>query len=164
MNTPSLLASLKSAPNNPVLLNTLQAIDAEDFSRIIRITEKHQIADGKAITLSPEEVTLGLKQYYGLIALSPVGTEYAISGALDPYWHTHVLDTQEYSAFCKRGPGRFIHHVPLDDDDRTEYDRVAGVYLKTGEDLRKTFVSVSDKIFPPNADPENVICTMFWGD
>lgn len=38
-------------------------------------------------------------------ALSP-------SKAVDVGWHTWILHTVDYAAFCDRLAGRFIHHVP----------------------------------------------------
>ena len=32
--------------------------------------------------------------------------------AIDEMWHTFVLFTQPYAAFCQRYFGRFIHHAP----------------------------------------------------
>lgn len=40
-----------------------------------------------------------------LIALSP-------SKPVDVGWHTWILHTVDYAAFCDRIAGRFIHHVP----------------------------------------------------
>ncbi|GLY38383.1 hypothetical protein Amsp01_044070 [Amycolatopsis sp. NBRC 101858] len=35
-------------------------------------------------------------------------------------WHTFVLDTSEYAAFCDRIADRFIHHVPTDNGPAVE--------------------------------------------
>lgn len=34
------------------------------------------------------------------------------SASVDIGWHTFILHTREYAAFCDRVAGRFIHHVP----------------------------------------------------
>lgn len=39
----------------------------------------------------------------------------APSAMVDIGWHTFILYTREYSAFCNRVAGRFIHHDPTDD-------------------------------------------------
>jgi hypothetical protein len=31
---------------------------------------------------------------------------------VDWYWHTHILDTQQYAADCQRYFGFFLHHKP----------------------------------------------------
>jgi hypothetical protein len=32
--------------------------------------------------------------------------------AIDEMWHTFVLFTKDYAAFCERYFGHFVHHVP----------------------------------------------------
>ncbi|MFI7365977.1 glycine-rich domain-containing protein [Streptomyces sp. NPDC050149] len=44
------------------------------------------------------------------IALSP-------SMPVDVGWHTWILHTADYAAFCDRVAGRFIHHVPTLDGE-----------------------------------------------
>lgn len=39
----------------------------------------------------------------------------APSPEVDLGWHTFLLYTKEYAAFCERVAGRFIHHMPDDD-------------------------------------------------
>lgn len=41
----------------------------------------------------------------------------APSQAVDPGWHAFLLHTREYSEFCERIAGRFLHHVPTEPDD-----------------------------------------------
>ena len=38
---------------------------------------------------------------------------------VDNLWHTFILFTKEYAAFCMRYNNSFIHHVPTLDKDRT---------------------------------------------
>lgn len=40
------------------------------------------------------------------------------SKLVDIGWHTFVLYTQDYAAFCKRIAGRFIHHIPDEENPR----------------------------------------------
>jgi hypothetical protein len=46
-----------------------------------------------------------------------VGQPLAPSDLVDVGWHTFLLYTREYAAFCERIAGRFIHHVPNDSSD-----------------------------------------------
>ena len=41
------------------------------------------------------------------------------SKTVDIGWHTFILYTREYAAFCDRIAGRFIHHIPTDDEQET---------------------------------------------
>ncbi len=34
------------------------------------------------------------------------------SKIVDDAWHEFILSTREYESFCKKGLGRFIHHIP----------------------------------------------------
>ena len=46
---------------------------------------------------------------------------------VDIGWHTFILYTREYAAFCQQVAGRFLHHVPDDDtDDNAPVDGEAG--------------------------------------
>lgn len=46
-------------------------------------------------------------------AREPIG----MAGPIDELWHTFLMFTREYSAFCASVAGRFIHHIPSDEDD-----------------------------------------------
>ena len=48
------------------------------------------------------------------------GTPLSPSRLVDVGWHTFILHTREYAAFCERVAGHFIHHVPHDDDALSE--------------------------------------------
>ncbi|MBR7827572.1 hypothetical protein KDK95_14735 [Actinospica sp. MGRD01-02] len=53
--------------------------------------------------------------FLGTCAVHPVSL--APSKAVDIGWHTFVLHTLDYAAFCNRVAGRFIHHIPTDDEN-----------------------------------------------
>ncbi|MGV9344276.1 glycine-rich domain-containing protein [Streptomyces spiralis] len=42
----------------------------------------------------------------------------APSKLVDIGWHTFILHTVDYAAFCQRVVGRFVHHVPTDEDEQ----------------------------------------------
>ncbi|CAM5524297.1 MULTISPECIES: glycine-rich domain-containing protein [Streptomyces] len=44
------------------------------------------------------------------------GQALAPSPLVDIAWHTFILHTVDYAAFCERIVGRFVHHVPTDDE------------------------------------------------
>jgi hypothetical protein len=48
-----------------------------------------------------------------LCANEPDG-KHSPSATVDIGWHTFILYTREYAAFCQRDAGRFIHHEPTD--------------------------------------------------
>lgn len=46
------------------------------------------------------------------------GQSLAPSQLVDIGWHTFILHTVDYAAFCERVVGRFVHHVPTDEDEQ----------------------------------------------
>src|SRR3954468_4333415 len=55
-----------------------------------------------------------------LACAANTGAPLAPSDLVDIGWHTFLLDTGEYAAFCDRVAGRFIHHVPNDNECTSE--------------------------------------------
>jgi hypothetical protein len=47
------------------------------------------------------------------------GRELAPSKLVDHGWHAFILHTVDYAAFCQRIAGRFVHHVPTDEEEQT---------------------------------------------
>lgn len=48
------------------------------------------------------------------------GAELSPSQAVDVGWHTWILHTVDYAAFCDQVAGRFIHHVPTPEGESVE--------------------------------------------
>lgn len=62
------------------------------------------------------------------------GVAYGPSELVDIGWHTFILYTKEYAAFCDRTAGRFLHHHPNDvPGERSEH----GVLRRTVAALRE---------------------------
>lgn len=53
--------------------------------------------------------------FLALCAKVPNG-HYSPSPLVDIGWHTFILYTREYAAFCQRVGGQFIHHAPSDEE------------------------------------------------
>ncbi|GAA2209435.1 hypothetical protein GCM10009850_048930 [Nonomuraea monospora] len=45
------------------------------------------------------------------------GAKLAPSNATDPGWHAFILHTKAYADFCQQVAGRFIHHLPIMNED-----------------------------------------------
>ena len=45
------------------------------------------------------------------------GAPLAPSELVDIGWHAFILHTRDYEAFCQRIAGRFLHHVPTEQED-----------------------------------------------
>lgn len=46
-----------------------------------------------------------------------LGQSLAPSKLVDYGWHAFILHTVDYAAFCQQTVGRFVHHVPTDEDE-----------------------------------------------
>lgn len=53
-----------------------------------------------------------LKRFLVVCALNDSGKPIGMAGPVDKLWHTFVLFTRQYAAFCQQVAGRFLHHVP----------------------------------------------------
>jgi hypothetical protein len=69
----------------------------------------------------------------------------APSKAVDIGWHTFILHTVEYTEFCERIAGRYLHHVP---DEEEEQEAPGG----TLETRRRTLAAI--KAAGYSVDPE----------
>jgi hypothetical protein len=47
------------------------------------------------------------------------GQSLAPSKLVDYGWHAFILHTVDYARFCEQAVGRFVHHVPTDEDEKT---------------------------------------------
>ncbi|MCB1880160.1 MAG: hypothetical protein KDI54_08915 [Gammaproteobacteria bacterium] len=74
-----------------------------------------------------------LKRYLALYAINPDKT-YGMRGQIDKLWHTFLMFTKEYAAFCDCVAGTFIHHVPNTSipkiGTRKEYEQFLDDYEK----------------------------------
>jgi len=81
-------------------------------------------------------IILATFDFLRLIALNP-GICFAPSEKVDDGWHTFLLYTREYRAFCHHIAGRFIDHAPADNPaearirpdtpDTVDFMRIHGV-------------------------------------
>lgn len=71
------------------------------------------------------------------------------SGPVDIGWHTFLLYTREYAAFCDSVAGRFLHHVPDDDPDTPSQDiSSAAVRARTLAAIRTAGYVVDPGLWP----------------
>lgn len=138
----------------------LLALDGEDFTAVIKTAEKKMRQAGQPIPLTADEAEIGLRQYYAMPIIFEDKKEMAVSSAVDPYWHAHVLDTKGYRHFCGRVYGHFMDHVPMDDDNVADVARVTQLYMETHGMLEAAFgEALSQKVFPKQVSKDIIICT-----
>jgi hypothetical protein len=75
---------------------------------VARIIKDHDLAEEEA-----REIVDATAGFLKLCADHP-GQSFAPSKAVDIGWHTFLLYTRGYAAFCERIAGHFIHHEPND--------------------------------------------------
>lgn len=72
---------------------------------------------------------------------------FAPSPLVDIGWHTFILYTEEYEAFCQTVAGRFIHHRP---NDIETVVRHTGGYEATVTAMRRHGLAVDDLLWTSN--------------
>ncbi|MEO3749158.1 hypothetical protein [Streptomyces sp. B6B3] len=72
------------------------------------------------------------------------------SGIVDIGWHTFLLHTRDYSDFCYRVAGRFIHHEPTTPADRTAMSRadVAAARERTLGAIERSGFVADEELWP----------------
>jgi hypothetical protein len=85
-----------------------------------------------------EDVLLGLKDYLAL-CLEARGMVLGMpSKAVDAAWHEFILYTRDYTYFCERAFGNYLHHIP-NDEPSTDDDFYSGVG-RAWMDLGRTWI------------------------
>ena len=75
-----------------------------------------RIAQDESIELrDAEHIVDGAIGFLLLCATHP-GRQFGPSRKIDTGWHTFILYTREYTAFCHSIAGEYIHHAPTDGD------------------------------------------------
>lgn len=74
---------------------------------------------------SEEEVNTVEREYKRWLSLIVAHPEkhIAMSLAVDKFWHTHILFTQDYAAMCGAMFGQYLHHRPRILDSEKELDQ-----------------------------------------
>ncbi|WP_424188608.1 glycine-rich domain-containing protein [Actinokineospora sp. G85] len=76
----------------------------------------------------------------------------APSELVDVGWHTFILHTREYAAFCERLAGRFIHHVPTGESDLAGHgDLARATLVRTVEAIERLGLVVDKDLWPLGA-------------
>jgi len=64
------------------------------------------------------DVISGLKEYFHIVRIAIDGDNIGFvsmpSQIVDEAWHEFILCTREYTEFCQRAFGRFLHHTPAE--------------------------------------------------
>ncbi len=82
-----------------------------------------------------------------VIALNP-GKMFSPAPLPDIGWHTFLLYTREYMAFCQRVAGRYIHHSPFDGPGGESSEPVECPEC-TARHMREAGIGVIDSLWLP---------------
>jgi hypothetical protein len=125
----------------------LEAIDLHDFSLVKKkiMQENQRIDEDEA-----DEGVKYLKRYYAILVLDTLNPP-AMTLPVDPYWHNHVLLSQDYTAFCGRVFGEYVHHIPLLYADDMAVEFVKDFYERTREKHLAIFGDADEHFFPTSA-------------
>ncbi|MFF7891522.1 glycine-rich domain-containing protein [Streptomyces sp. NPDC007907] len=90
-------------------------VDPEVTDRLARrIT-----ADHPEITEATARRIVGQAAAFIAASGNQPGQSLAPSKLVDYGWHAFILHTVDYTRFCEEVVGRFVHHVPTDENDET---------------------------------------------
>ncbi len=92
---------------------------AEEFN-LDHVLARYRKEHGFSVDISKDH----LREIIRFLSLSATATRhkkyYGMTGAVDELWHTFVIFTKDYAAFCNAVAGRFLHHVRENDGHMTE--------------------------------------------
>ncbi|MFY3791820.1 hypothetical protein ACOQFO_09005 [Ureibacillus sp. MALMAid1270] len=148
----SLLKSIK-VPLTELQKEKIKVIDEFDYNPI-KTKFKEEFLDLTDRYLS--DGIENLKRYYVVALLDPENM-HAVSNYVDPFWHIHLVFTKEYHAFCNEVFGQYIHHSPLQRENREMVNHVRALYKYTREIYDEIFTSVDDNWWPA-AESATEIC------
>lgn len=85
----------------------VETIKSWDLSKAKIVYIKHFGKDEDVEKISEE-----YRRFMILTILNPMGISTPMSTVVDPFWHAHILCTEDYMAFSEATLGRYIHHRP----------------------------------------------------
>lgn len=145
-------------PLSAVQAERIRSIESEDLHFVEENVRK------ELPTIAHSDASVGiieLKKYYTLCVLDPINMK-GVSRTVDPFWHSHILHTSEYRAFCERVFGAFLDHEPLNPKSLARVRRVRKAYSRTREVMAKVFGTVNEFIWPSlKSDSSAAVCVHY---
>lgn len=114
----------------------------EVFARLVkRIAAEHHLDEAMAERCMDQALAFLAACAVTPKALSP-------SMAADIGWHMFILYTRDYADFCEQVAGRFIHHIPDEDEGGHEDEAdVQAVLDRSAEAIRKAGYRVDRELW-----------------
>ena len=110
------------------LARVLEAEDISGFVARVRSSLPHEVPSSPWVTAARQvldaEPGLALGEYRRFLGLLMRGEgPLTPSKLVDEIWHQHILDSRNYSSFCLRIAGRYLHHDPSYGKPRRSHER-----------------------------------------
>lgn len=133
-----------------------------DSTRVINYEAPHIVRRfAKQSGISIEEARRQFAQclMFLVVCAEAPSVSHAPSSIIDDAWHSFVLHTKDYQAFCEDYLGRFVHHNPTDKPEREAYGR-------TIRALTARFGKIDRRYWPNNkaADCDSGVCQGYCSD
>jgi hypothetical protein len=100
--------------------DALKRTDAAQGFKLDHVLARYRKEQGFSAEIAQDH----LREMIRFLSLSATATQhgkyYGMTGAVDELWHTFVIFTRDYAAFCETVAGRFLHHVPEADGQMSE--------------------------------------------
>ena len=126
--------------------STLDAILAYDHPELIRrLEEKLGLSEERA-----RELFEDVKKF--LFICGTCDPPNAPPRRIDNGWHEFILFTKDYSSFCHRFFGRFIHHTPVSSTNAHKGDRASTRTVALAEQIFGDWLSANWQL-AADADP-----------
>lgn len=139
----------------------IERIDNEDYTIVLQKSKQQLQWQGMPFHENfLNRGLLALKQYYAVAVLDGLNP-HAVSDLVDPFWHAHIICTNQYAKFCEDTSGYFMHHVPHDEDSVKQKHALEIAYLYTMDIYGRMFNTIDPVFNPPVLGEERMICWHF---
>jgi hypothetical protein len=125
-----------------------ELVDPEVFDKLVGYVMEHE-----SVTRPYAEGMIGQTLVFLKAVADNPRVRLAMDETVDPGWHAFILHSVEYTEFCDRLAGRYLHHVPpppgvaMDDD---AVARTLPALRATGYRVEEEFWVNRSPCCPPN--------------
>ncbi|MFG3440009.1 glycine-rich domain-containing protein [Nonomuraea sp. NPDC047897] len=104
-----MVTTTANQPAEADVIDPRELVTPDLYGRLVaRIVAEHCMPEQLADRIMSQALA-----FLAVCAFNP-GSSLAPSRAVDIGWHTFLLDSREYAAFCENVAGVFLHHLPDD--------------------------------------------------
>ena len=124
------------------VIEASKIVESRDFSVVRDFMVSRQDYGPEQV----EEMEKEYKRYIAICAVNATKKEpLPISASVDPFWHAHILHTEDYIDMSNQLGSVYFHHTPAAGDELVElepaYNKMLNIY-------EKNFGKPSEKFWP----------------